>query len=143
MPHHRNSHQIRNNDVHNRLVEELERLKKTFGLDPRFGVKWIPSADSPLSGEVKGLRILIYDIDEVEALETLRHEVIDFLVSGAIEPYRKITNELIKFHNKEAYRKKERVVDLLLQWVNWDAYDVKKRREGSNKVKMIFYCRIE
>jgi len=97
-----------------RLERELKRLKALVpGLPNALKVTWIPSIEKPLHGEVKGQEILVYDSDGDEALRTLRHEVIDILVSEAIAPYREVTNAIIKALNEEAYRRKEKVVSSL------------------------------
>jgi hypothetical protein len=98
-----------------RLGEELEQLMKASGLGRGLTVTWMPLADKPLSGEVKGCTIFIYELDEGEALKTLRHEFLDFLVSQAIEPYRRVTNALIKMVDEDAYQAKEKAVDALVQ----------------------------
>lgn len=48
-----------------------------------------------------------------EAIDTLDHEVIDYIVSGAVDPYRQMANSLIRTLNDEAYRKKEEAVEML------------------------------
>jgi len=70
-----------------KLEKELKRLKQCLDLDLDLKVVYTPNADKALSGEVKGSGILIYESDEEEALKTLRHEVIDYLISQTIEPY--------------------------------------------------------
>jgi len=40
-------------------------------------------------GEVKGICILIYEVDEEKALETLKHEFLDYVISKTMEPLRK------------------------------------------------------
>lgn len=101
--------------VQKRLEDELYRLKIAFGLDPCLSVTWTPSTDGSLSGEVKGKSIRIYELEEEKAIHTLRHEVIDCLISDVIEPYKKVTNGLIKVINDEAYRRKERFIEFLLK----------------------------
>lgn len=99
--------------IQKRLDEELERLKRTMGLDQGLKVVWKPDANKALSGEVQGQEIFIYEADEDKALNVLRHEFIDSMVSQAIEPYRKITNSLIKLANEGACRTKEQAVNAL------------------------------
>ena len=62
---------------------------------------------------MKGDRILIYTVDEMDALDVLRHEVIDYCVSRAITPYQALTNRLIALLNDHAYRAKEAIVEAL------------------------------
>ncbi|MEM3018835.1 MAG: hypothetical protein QXO92_01140, partial [Candidatus Bathyarchaeia archaeon] len=66
-----------------------------------------------LEGEVRGSTVYVYSKDREKALETLRHEFLDFLVGKAIEPYREAANALIKMVNDLAYRRKERIVEAL------------------------------
>ena len=100
--------------VQKRLEKELERLKARFGVAARLEVVWMPNADSGLAGEVKGRNIIIYD-DENKALDTLRHEFLDYCISQAIEPYREVANRLIKMVNEDAYKRKEKVLEALTQ----------------------------
>lgn len=97
------------------LVGELEWLKQVTGSGQGLTVKWMPTTHKPLSGEVRGLEIFVYESDEGEALKTLRHEFVDFLVSQAIEPYKEIANALIKRANEDVYRAKEKVVEALIR----------------------------
>lgn len=97
-----------------KLEQELERLKKVLNRGHGLKVKWMPRNDGNLSGEVKGEHIFIYE-DEVEvALETLKHEFMDYVVSEVIEPYMQVTNKLISLLNERAYQQKERLVHKLV-----------------------------
>ena len=97
------------------LETELERLKSLFGLGFELKVVWKPSHDGALSGQVKNNLIYVYDVDEEKAMDTLRHEFLDYCVSLAIEPYKEVTNRLIHMINDDAYRRKERVVEALVK----------------------------
>jgi len=94
-----------------RLNEELERLKRFSGLGSELSVIWKPRSDSVLSGEVKKDIICIYELEEEKAISILRHEFIDFCVSQPIDPYKEITNSLIRVLNDIAYKRKEKVVE--------------------------------
>ena len=87
------------------LEEELARLKVRVALVGHLRVVWMPNANNALSGEVKGNAIFIYERDEEKALETLRHEIVDYCVSQAVDPYREVTNRLIKMINEDAYKR--------------------------------------
>lgn len=100
------------------LQKELERLKQVTGMAQGLRVVWLPSADKPLSGEVKGEEVFIYELDEGKALQVLRHEVLDFIISQAILPYQTVVNALIKAANDEAYRRKERIVEALVRLIH-------------------------
>ena len=95
------------------LEVELERLKNTLKLGYELRINWVPRGSEKLSGEVKNETIYIYDENEKEALETLRHEFLDYAISRVIEPYREMTNKLISLINEEAYRRKEKLVEAL------------------------------
>ena len=96
-----------------RLKTELEQLKRFFGTGLELKVLWKPSPDGALSGEVKNNLIYVYEVNEEKAVDTLRHEFLDYCVSQAIDPYRKVTNKLIIMINEEAYLRKERIVESL------------------------------
>lgn len=68
-----------------------------------------------VSGEVKGVYVLVYDEDREVALATLRHEFLDYAVSQAISPFREVANRLLDLVNENAYRKKEQLVESLAQ----------------------------
>ena len=100
-------------DVQTKLEEQLERIQGKLGLGLVLKVVWMPNADSDLSGEVKNNLIYVYEADEEKAVDTLRHEFLDFCITQAIEPYREVTNRLIKMINDNAYKRKEKVVEAL------------------------------
>ena len=97
------------------LEKELERLKTRTGMKTDFKVVWLPKSDSKKEGEVAGSTIFIYSIDGDDALQTLRHEFVDVVVSSAIEPYLKLVNVLLSAVSEEAYKKKEMAVETLLR----------------------------
>jgi hypothetical protein len=80
-------------------------------------VKWLPSAAKVVSGEVKGDCILIYDEDEEVALETLKHEFVDYALSRMVEPYKEFVNQLVALINNMAYERKEELVDALTRLI--------------------------
>ena len=103
-----------------RLGAELEQLKRLSGLGLKLEVVWMPSSDGMLSGEVKNNLIYVYEVDEKKAVDTLHHEFLDYCVSQAIQPYKEVTNRLIRMINEDAYRKKERIVEALVKLLNKD-----------------------
>ena len=100
-------------DLQDVLEEELERLKRKLFLGYELKVVWIPDGSEKLSGEVKGDTIFIYERNEGDAFETLRHEFLDYVVSKVIEPYKEVTNKLIVLINEDAYRRKEKLIEKL------------------------------
>ena len=98
------------------LEVELERLKKITGLGLELKVIAKPGHEPTLSGEVKYNTIYIYErAGGDEAVETLRHEFLDYCISQAIQPYKQVTNHLIRILNDDAYRKKESIVEALVK----------------------------
>lgn len=96
-----------------RLREELKRLKRLSGLGLDLDLVWAPDSGSALLGEVKANTIYIYEESEGKAMGTLWHEFLDHCVSQAIDPYRRVTNILIKLLNENAYKQKEQIVEAL------------------------------
>lgn len=99
------------------LEVELEQIQKTSKLGFNLKVTWTPVTHNRLSGEVKSEMIFIYESEEGEALKTLRHEFIDYCICQAIEPYKKVTNRLIKMINEDAYKRKEKIVEALTRLI--------------------------
>ena len=76
-----------------RLLEELRRLERLFGVETGLTVRWLPDSGSERHGEVKGGVIYIYDERFEEAVSTLRHEFVDYYVSVmVVEPLIKYIN---------------------------------------------------
>jgi len=105
-----------------RLEAELKRLKGLLGLSLDLKVIWKPSSDGMLSGEVKNNIIFVYEVDEEKAVDTLQHEFLDYCVSQAIQPYKEVTNRLIRMINEDAYGRKERIVEALVKLLKKDTY---------------------
>ena len=95
------------------LEKELEVLKRKLSLSDKLRVMWMPDQTNNLSGEIKGLTVFIYEPTRKQASLTLVHELVDYCVSQAIEPYKEVVNILIKFINREAYKKKEKIVETI------------------------------
>lgn len=99
------------------LQEELKILKQSLNIGYELKVIWLPENNLKLSGEVKGETIYIYEEDYDKAVETLRHEFIDYAVSQIIEPYKQVANMLIAMINEDAYKRKEKLVERLRKLV--------------------------
>ncbi len=110
-------------DLITRLEDELENMKTTSNQGLELKVLWLPSKEGLLSGEVKGNTIYIYEENREEALEVLKHEFIDYLVTSAIDPYRQIMNSLVKTTNRLAYLQKEKIVESLKALLNDNKLD--------------------
>jgi hypothetical protein len=102
------------------LETELQRLKKLTGLGHQLTLVWLPLGSSTLSGEVKKNVVYVYDEEFEKALETLRHEFLDFLICAAIKPYEEVAvlyramlNGLLAKLGENAYLEKERAVEAI------------------------------
>ena len=97
-----------------RLEKELRRLKRGLNAGYNLRVRWIPDEESKLSGEVKGTVIYVYEEDEVEAIETLKHEFIDHHITKEIvEPLVEYVNMQKSLIERLIYKRKEGLVDSL------------------------------
>jgi hypothetical protein len=109
-------------DVAAVLEAELQRLQGNLGTGELLTVVWLPNQSATLSGEVKGNEILIYEEESEKALETMRHEFVDFIVSKAAKPYARVAmlyrtmiNALIGSLTEDAYAEKEAAIEALLK----------------------------
>ena len=97
-----------------KLEAELHRLKNRIGMGHELKLRWMPNGSDKLSGEVRGNTIYLYDTHIDEALETLHHEFIDYIISGATEAtYKKFINFLVTVVEEINYQKKEEVINKL------------------------------
>lgn len=114
-------------NVQAELEKELKSLTEKLGING-LRVLWSPDESSKLSGEVKGQAIYIYESGVEKAIEVLRHEVLDYMVSQAIEPYKDFTNALVKLLNQKAYERKEEVIEKLSKSLSELLGDAKRDR---------------
>ena len=104
-----------------KLESELRRLQKLTKLGLELNVKWLPDGEAkspidgrPISGQVSGNTIIIYEKAEGEALSTLKHEFIKYAISNTIEkPYMDLVNSLITLFQSQIYKNKEALVEKL------------------------------
>lgn len=97
------------------LEDELRKLEKsTCNQNKELEIIWIPKPDAKKEGEVIGNTIYIYSTRSPMALETLRHEFFDLIVSNAIKPYMNLINALLSVIGENAYKGKEEAVESLL-----------------------------
>lgn len=100
---------------YNKLHLELVKLQQISKTKKYFKVKWIPQEQSSIEGKVDGDTITIYSENIEDALDTLRHEFIDYLVSQVTRPYIDIINVLLFVLSQDGYDKKEDIVEKLVQ----------------------------
>jgi len=112
--------------IETRLTEELELLRTRFGISETLQVLWKPGKQAEseiergklLHGETVGHTIYIYDERESEALETLRHEVLEhFVVDQNESDYVVLVNHLIEAFNIVHRNRREELVQRLSQLV--------------------------
>jgi hypothetical protein len=105
-----------NKQTINKLEYELVKLKNKLQMAYELKAKWLPNGDRKKCGEVIGKTIFIYEDDEDKALDTLKHEFLDYVISNATEVhYKKIINLFIKLFEEEMYERKEKLIEKLLK----------------------------
>jgi len=98
------------------LGQELSKLKSKFQMAHELKVKWLPDCNSKKSGEVLGKTIYIYEEDEGKALDILRHEFIDYILTKELVSLpQKMINSLIKLIEEEMYERKEKLIEKLMK----------------------------
>jgi tRNA nucleotidyltransferase/poly(A) polymerase len=102
--------------VRERLEKEFNRLSSALGVGQELRLMWSPGSSKELSGEVRDGFIYIYETDEDKAIQTLKHELLDYLItSKLIKPLVALINILIKSRETEIYCEKEKLVETLLK----------------------------
>jgi hypothetical protein len=98
------------NSALERLETELTHLKQEFQMGQELKLQWMPN-DGSKSGEVSGGTIRIYEADDAKALDTLRHEFVEYiLMNELVAPYKRLVNKLIMLFEEEMYDRKEKLV---------------------------------
>ena len=104
------------NDIIKQLELALSKLKEKFQMAHELKIEWLPNSNSEKSGEVLDRTICIYEENEAEALDTLRHEFMDYIFSIEFEsPYKRLINKLVAAFEEEMYGRKERLIEKLLK----------------------------
>ncbi|MEM3551805.1 MAG: hypothetical protein QXV01_12035 [Candidatus Bathyarchaeia archaeon] len=97
--------------LNSKLVKELRRLMYLLGIEENLQVCWIPKLNRDVDGEVRDGIVYIYAEDEKQAIEVLRHELVDYLLTARlVKPLVDLINILIKYREGEIYREKESLV---------------------------------
>jgi len=94
------------NTVQRRLEQELGRLKTRVGLAGHLKVIWDPKTSlKETHGIVNDSKIFIFDINHEEALRTLRHEYVEYV----------LTNEFLtpKIFEAKAHRRADALIDII------------------------------
>ena len=102
----------------NLLLAEFDRMQRITGHMHNFDVIWSPQNNSQIEGKVEDNTITIYSENIQDALDTLQHEFVDYMISQTIKPYITLVNSLISILTKEAYETKEKSVEVLLHLIN-------------------------
>lgn len=98
------------------LEKEFAKLKKLIPCDDLTAVSWKPQTRGNLSGEVSNRIIYVYDQNLHDAIDTLKHEYVDcVLTRKIINPLIATINLLIQDKAREIYEEKERIVNNLLR----------------------------
>jgi hypothetical protein len=96
-----------------KLRKMLDRLKRLTGLGQELNLKWIPSGNRELLGEVKGDCIFIYSERFDDVVETLVEEFVEYVIADSSKPYVSALNALIRVVKEDAYRRRDKVAKAL------------------------------
>lgn len=102
---------IGDQEIQKKLKRELQRLKRKLGLLGYLQVVWQPQELSEELGCVKGNTIFIYARGEDEALQTLRHEVVEHLLTEHFL--------LPRLFESKCHRQSDRCVDLIVKLIKF------------------------
>jgi len=81
-------------------------------------VYWKPQQAVKVSGKVVGSTIYIYNEKQKEAVDTLKHEYLDcILTRRLVNPLVTLVNTFVKLTENEIYNEKERIVNGLSKLV--------------------------
>ena len=103
------------------LNKELRRLQGIFRIGTELKVLHKPGETrinkngKPLSGEISGDFILIYEENKEKAISTLYHEFIEYLIMPLIQDYINIINSQNQSITELLVKRKEEVVERFMK----------------------------
>ena len=115
---------IKKNPVELALNKELRRLQQIFQTGTELKVLYRPGevrinqSGNPLSGEISGNFILIYEKDRERAISTLNHEFVEYMIMPLIQDYLDIINGLNQQVTSLLIKRKEVVVERFMKSIN-------------------------
>ena len=98
--------------MHELLEQSLERLKDLTGLGRELKVVWKPGRNK-LAGEVVENTIHIYVEDPDEALNTLAHEFVEYIITRPQKPLLRFINALSLLVREQAYQETDKTAEAL------------------------------
>jgi hypothetical protein len=95
--------------------KNFQEILNKMGLQ-EWKALWKPGCSSSKRGEClpENKYILVYDVDQKKAEETLLHEALEIKIRGVTQPYRTLVNALLTWADNQAYIEKEKAIDSLL-----------------------------
>lgn len=114
---------VNKNQIQQKLQEELNKLKARFNLGHELKVKYFPDRiringrGNQLHGEIQANIILIYDKNEKEAINTMYHEYLEFIIYPMKKDFSETINRLNGIINYLLYSSSERVVDRFINGI--------------------------
>ena len=96
------------------LEQALERLKDMTGLGEELKVVWQPGR-SKLAGEVIGSTIHIYVEEPDDALNTLTHEFIEYIMTRPQKRLLRLINALLLQTTNQVYRETDKAAEAISQ----------------------------
>ena len=98
-----------------KLHEEFRTFVEKLGVQ-HLELVWRPDPRKDVSGEVRNGTLYVYEEDENKAMEIMRHELVDYLItSRLVKPLVELINLLIKSRQSDIYQEKEKIVEALIR----------------------------
>lgn len=94
-----------------RLQEKFLEVKKKLDIRDDLTLAWMPGGSTELQGEIRDKTVYVYDKEYDDAVGTLKHELIEYLVAKTQVPYRELLKKLMEYFNTKAYMEREKVVE--------------------------------
>lgn len=102
-------------------------------------VSWTPDLSKNVHGELKGIKLFIYDENPQDAWSTFTHEVAEYRLQSVTRPYRLLINALIETFEKIEYAEKEQFVEFLpriiqvIKQTQGEKYEMEVSEKKENK----------
>ncbi|MDW8044590.1 MAG: hypothetical protein RMJ31_02290 [Nitrososphaerota archaeon] len=105
------------------LVKFFTNAKRALNMK-KLKLKWLPNDSVNLSGEVNDNIVYVYEKEIDEARRTIKHELIDMLISQVIEDYiileklkGRVNQDVFENLKWQVYKRKENVIQTIIKLI--------------------------
>lgn len=109
-------------EIQRKLRKELKRLVRKYGIGRQLTLIYQPElhiVEHPkrgiVGGELKDNVIRVYDLNEEEALHTVRHEFFEKILEAPIQPWQSVVKALTQALEEITYYNKEQAIEALVR----------------------------